>query len=46
MKMNEIKGIIGSSNLEMNILITYYQELCEIKIILDEHFKTKKRKGN
>ena len=41
-KMNDIKKVMETDNLEINDLITYYQELCEIKGILDDHFKTKK----
>lgn len=41
-KMNDIKKIMESDNLDINDLISHYQELCEIKSILDDHFKTKK----
>ncbi|QKF93695.1 hypothetical protein QKU48_gp0237 [Fadolivirus algeromassiliense] len=41
-KMYEIKKIIEGNNLEVDKMVTYYQELCNIRNILNDHFKNKK----
>lgn len=41
-KMHEIKKVLELNTLPIKELIVHYQELCEIKSILEEHFKNKK----